>query len=639
MNDKFDEPAKQPAEGSQPEAQEQPEYRDVSPDELKQILEAHQKWLESEGEEGQQADLRKADLRKADFMQANLRNAVLREANLEEANLLGADLTKVSLRDANLQEANALGAILEKADLRGANLNEAQLWTANLQNATLSEATLTRVRLGGARLQGADLTKVNLKGADLIDVKGLSEATLHNANLEDATGLLGSEFARADVTGTVLPKDIDEFKLLNVVEEISKNARKIFFSVLLGCAYAWLTIATTTDANLLTNSASSPLPIIGTKIPIAWFYVAAPLILVLFYLYLHFYLQRLWNGLATLPAIFPDGRPLDQRAYPWLLNSVVRRHFRRLQNRPPFAHLEEWVTIFLAWWAVPATLLGFWLRYLPRHDWWRTAFHVLLLTIVVWGAMVLYRVATSALRGGCRFSFGGTAMWLTPVVTAAIATLLSISAIESSRTSITRYVGYNTFADLREVDVSAKPTDYYKLTEQQKQESVKGANLRGRDLRGVDAVQAFMVNADLRSANLQGAELQGANLQGANLWHAQLQNASLYEASLQGANLTGANLQGANLRDTNLHRTSFYDASLQGANLYDAKLQGAQLSHAKLQGAQLSHAKLQGAQLKHANFQDAKGLVQKQLDGACGDEETKLPPGLSVKLCPDNSRQ
>ncbi len=49
MNEKSDEPTKQPSETSQPETQEQAEYRAVSQEELKQILEAHRQWLESDG--------------------------------------------------------------------------------------------------------------------------------------------------------------------------------------------------------------------------------------------------------------------------------------------------------------------------------------------------------------------------------------------------------------------------------------------------------------------------------------------------------------------------------------------------------------------------------------------------------------
>jgi len=46
-----------------------------------------------------------------------------------------------------------------------------------------------------------------------------------------------------------LPDGIAKFDGLGEVEEISKNARKIFFTMLAGCIYSWLTIATTTDAH------------------------------------------------------------------------------------------------------------------------------------------------------------------------------------------------------------------------------------------------------------------------------------------------------------------------------------------------------------------------------------------------------
>ena len=191
--------------------------------------------------------------------------------------------------------------------------------------------------------------------------------------------------------------------------------------MLLACVYSWWTIATTTGLNLLTNSATSPLPIIGTEIPIAWFYWAAPIILITLFVYLHFYLQHLWALLAQLPAIFPDGKRLDQRAYPWLLTGIVRRHFDLLKKdrylpdkkdensldgepetwkpRPAITHLKEWVTILLAWWVVPVTLLAFALRYLPRHEVWGTAFHVALLVASIWGAISFYGLAAITLRG------------------------------------------------------------------------------------------------------------------------------------------------------------------------------------------------------------------------------------------------
>lgn len=74
------------------------------------------------------------------------------------------------------------------------------------------------------------------------------------------------------MTDATLPASIAAFDGLGRVEAATQYARKLFFIILAACVYSWLTIAMTTDAGLLTNTASSPLPIIGTTIPIVGFY-------------------------------------------------------------------------------------------------------------------------------------------------------------------------------------------------------------------------------------------------------------------------------------------------------------------------------------------------------------------------------
>ena len=137
------------------------------------------------------------------------------------------------------------------------------------------------------------------------------------------------------------------------VKGISESARKIFLAVLAGCLYCWLTIATTTDVNLITNRASSPLPIIQTAIPIVGFYVVAPLLVLCIYFYFHFDLQKLWEELGSLPAVFPDGRPLHTKVDPWLLYYLVRSHLPKLNvDRPFLPYLQLWISVLLAWWVV-----------------------------------------------------------------------------------------------------------------------------------------------------------------------------------------------------------------------------------------------------------------------------------------------
>ncbi len=59
---------------------------------MKKIFEEHRKWVESEGKEGEKADLCVANLQMANLFDANLQEANLIGANLQEANL-GTDLT------------------------------------------------------------------------------------------------------------------------------------------------------------------------------------------------------------------------------------------------------------------------------------------------------------------------------------------------------------------------------------------------------------------------------------------------------------------------------------------------------------------------------------------------------------------
>ena len=115
--------------------------------ELNKILDNHKLWLQTNGEQGERADLRYADLRSADLRYADLRSANLRSANLRSANL----------RSANLRSADLRSADLRSADLRYADLRYANLRSANLRYADLSYADLSSADLSYADLRSADL--------------------------------------------------------------------------------------------------------------------------------------------------------------------------------------------------------------------------------------------------------------------------------------------------------------------------------------------------------------------------------------------------------------------------------------------------------------------------------------------------
>ncbi len=127
--------------------------------------------------------LGEANLSGANLSGARLSDAYLMAVNLSKADLSGAFLSEASLNHANLSGANLGGAFLTLANLSGANLTEASLRMAYLNGANLIEADLSGAVLWGAdlnlaKLSGAKLSGADLSGANLREVKGLTQEQL-----------------------------------------------------------------------------------------------------------------------------------------------------------------------------------------------------------------------------------------------------------------------------------------------------------------------------------------------------------------------------------------------------------------------------------------------------------------------------
>jgi uncharacterized protein YjbI with pentapeptide repeats len=110
---------------------------------------------------------------------------------------------------------------------------------------------------------------------------------------------------------------------------------------------------------------------------------------------------------------------------------------------------------------------------------------------------------------------------------------------------------------------------------------------------------------------------------GCNLAGADLSNTCVKDHDLHGADFTGADATLMCMSFANFTGVSFRNAELSGANLAGAKMDGADLT-----GAGTSITSFLGTDLTKV-----KGLTQKQLNVACGDATTKLPPGLKIHTC------
>jgi uncharacterized protein YjbI with pentapeptide repeats len=107
-----------------------------------------------------------------------------------------------------------------------------------------------------------------------------------------------------------------------------------------------------------------------------------------------------------------------------------------------------------------------------------------------------------------------------------------------------------------------------------------------------------------------------------------LSGADLTNTCVKAHDLHGANFDGANATLMCMSFANFTGASFRGTDLSAANLAGARMDGADLTGAKTAITSFLGTDLRHV-----KGLTQKQLDAACGDAKTLLPPGLKVHTC------
>jgi uncharacterized protein YjbI with pentapeptide repeats len=147
------------------------------------------------------------------------------------------------------------------------------------------------------------------------------------------------------------------------------------------------------------------------------------------------------------------------------------------------------------------------------------------------------------------------------------------------------------------------------------------------------AAPAMAQNAGQIARARSGASCPGCNLFQADFANLTLKSKNFSRARLRQADMSASimnrtSFAGADLRDVNGFGGVFSSANFRGANLTNATFVGAYL-----QGADFSRAILSGTNFSGAEMGRARGLTQHQLNAACGDDTTQLPPGLSVHAC------
>lgn len=559
---------------------------------LEEKLAGHLEWLDSQGRNGLRADLSDADLEGQELIGVKLRLADLHDANLRAADLLLADLRDASLIRADLEDSCLVGANLEAANLEG-------------------------------------------------------------ASLETAMGLVPRQIAGTNLRDALLPPPIMEFEAAGKFARASKIAWRCFVPLIPLVLISWLIVWKTKDTQLLTDSAIIPYlhsHTAAAAMPTAQIFLLAPLVMLGLYLVFQFHLQKVWDAALELPAIFPDGHPLDDRG-PTIIVGLLRSHFWWINREHSSTRwVERALSILLAYWAVPFTLTLFWARYLTVQDGKGTLLQTVLVAVSAGVALhattrtgrkqelwALSRKWTDRLAGRVREVSPAISASVLGVVLLllSIGTLVGVPHTQSrapqyGAASIRRWaadvfwtIGFDPYADLTEATLSQKPPGWTGANAQVA--SVKGPMLNEAKFRYAQAYGVFLANAHLWQSDFEGAYLSEADLRGADLGHSNLRYAVLDGARLTGANLNRARLDGAilargdlrwaNLSYASLQHATLVDSRLDGATFYGAQLTSASLARADLEKADLRGATLNAANLDHADLQQAL-LWSAKLPGA-----------------------
>ncbi len=578
--------------------------------------------------------LTQASLSGSDCSQASLSSANLIATDASECNFDGADFENATLFNADFSDSSFIDADLSKAQAEGANFTQANLIRADLGSAGMSgtdfsDANLERANLSGTNLKGAQLTQANFFEADLIKT--------------DMTGAitLGMNIGGANLTNANLPEEVEDFSGLKIIEESSKILRTLFLLMMSVVAFSLLTIASTTYVQLLTNSSSFPLPIIGTPVSIQQFYLIAPFGIAGLFLYFHLYLLRHYRLIAKLPAVFPDGTPFDERLYPWMFNTWTKKFFNKLRSQDKLADaLTQFIIIFLGWMLVPSLLLVFMARYVVSHYLTITEIHFWLTVSVLVLAFYLLVVLEKSVF---KVSLGWTnkilrLMWATCILAASIflffvikksllkgnehpglffnvacflcflyftleksvfgirsgwkSNLVQLSLIGGIFTGVILLwngLGFITFKDqgffqkifvpnIVGKDISFRPENW---DPKKPLEGVKGANLEEKIMSLSLGMDSFLVKANLKSAILLGADFSKASLEETSFENADLRFFQCLQCGLTGAKLDGADLSSANFDRANLNHTTFMGTKIGATDFTEASLVGADFRGAK----------------------------------------------------------
>ncbi len=448
--------------------------------------------------------------------------------------------------------------------------------------------------------------------------------------------------------------------------ESGRSFRAYFLSFVVITFYV-LTIASSTNHEILFRSGSVVMPIINIAVPITWFFSVAPWLILLLHINLIiqaiFLSEKLENFRSELDTLSIDKEHKDNATLSLISVPIVHVLARRVQKKDISLLLKVFVVSSFV--ILPILCLSYLLiQFLPYQSkaitelnricllvdilvlllvsprinsphssylrWWRSRRKFLCLAglsvVLVFFLFTLSTAVPGSFWDTRIPQFGLQHLFLRHIELPGRTLVLEEPSPEilSSIFSECNAANRDTYVDCNKVIAPGS---------KQWCRQAKGLNLKDRHFREGDFSNSILCSVDLRGTDLSTVNFEDAILYGANFANADMSGGFLSSAILGQANFSGANLSDANLVNAKLHdanftvkqeATSHLDfgngargrssgtlakqpdvTKLHRTNLRDAKLHGVNLDFADLYGADLQYAKIFGADLNWTKMHNA----------------------------------
>jgi uncharacterized protein YjbI with pentapeptide repeats len=463
------------------------------------------------------------------------------------------------------------------------------------------------------------------------------------------------------------------------INSISQNARTTWFALIGSLVFASITLFGIRDVDFFSLGRNTSLPLLSFSVPVAYFFAAGGTLVTATYVYLHLYLELLWDALGRAPARIGK-EPLSEQIFAWEVSEWALRRRDRLRKTPSSERSAEhralaWVSnamsVFFVWSFGPVVIFFFWWRSMPAHIDWITVVLASLFSFSLWTGWRSWHQAARLLGGKAPLpptpSLKSGSALLGSIIILVTASLVATGSswwpaqlIQKARSEDVKdtksavhflldWPAQNLLvrADLVEASVVERPTGWLDRDEAEKvsrAEWAKREEIHYKESFGYiparDAEAEFQAAFAAQQQLIAGSALPQAEEAYRKSWArekgldvgapfppvparnvegefrlAWKERRASYLEAFPTPILDDRNLQNGLLSRAFMPGVVLRQANLQGANMVSATIEGGDLWQAQLEGAVLDRVSAQGANFMAAKLQKAQ-LSYANLDGA-----------------------